>query len=65
MAAIVPCPVVAVYSASKIFTDFLTWGLMYELAKYKVDVSSWRAAGVATKIIGASAEDVNIMVSSP
>ena len=52
MAAIVPCPGVAVYSASKIFTDYLAWGLGYELARYKVDVSAWRAAGVSTNIIG-------------
>lgn len=52
MAALAPVPSVGLYSATKIYTDFLTHGLIYELAKYKVDVCSWRAAAVATKLIG-------------
>ena len=62
MAALAPVPGVAVYSASKIFTDFLTWGLIYELTKYNVDVSAWRAAGVSTNII--DNEEPGIMVST-
>ena len=52
MAAIVPVPIVGVYSATKIFGDFLNSGLAYELSGYNVDCSTWRAAGVSTKIIG-------------
>lgn len=63
MAAIVPVPVVGMYSASKIFTDFLAWGLGYELKKFGVDVSAWRAMGVSTNIIGNP--ETNIMVASP
>ena len=63
MAAIAPIPGVGLYAASKIFTDFLAWGLSYELAKYGVDVSAWRAAGVSTKIIWSP--KTNIMVASP
>jgi 17beta-estradiol 17-dehydrogenase / very-long-chain 3-oxoacyl-CoA reductase len=52
MACIVPVPGVATYSASKIYGDFLIDGLSVELAPYNVDTSCWRAAGVATAIIG-------------
>ncbi len=52
MASLCPCPVVGLYSSTKIFTDFVAWGLKYELTKYKIDISSWRAAGVSTNIIG-------------
>ena len=62
MAAIVPIPNVGIYSASKIFTDFLAWGLQYELARYGVDVSAWRAAGVSTNILDNPEPDM--MVSS-
>ena len=62
MAAVAPVPGVSSYAASKIFTDFLAWGLQYELGNY-CDVSAWRAAGVATKIIGDP--ETNIMVASP
>ena len=63
LAAIAPIPGVGLYSASKIFTDFLAWGLSYELAKYRVDVSAWRAAGVSTNLIGNI--KTSIMVASP
>jgi len=56
MAAIVPCPFVSVYSATKIFGDFLLNGLSIELAQYNVDCSAWRAAGVQTKIIGSDGD---------
>ncbi len=62
MAAIVPVPSVGLYSATKIFTDYLALGLGYELARYNVDVSAWRAAGVSTNII--DNPETNIMVSS-
>ena len=62
MAAIAPVPGVCSYASSKIFTDFLAWGMQYELGKY-CDVSAWRAAGVSTKIIGSP--ETNIMVASP
>ena len=52
MAAIAPVPNGAVYSATKILNDFLTWGLEYELAEHSIDVMAWRAAGVSTKMIG-------------
>ena len=63
MAALAPIPGVGLYSASKIFTDFLAWGLSYELAKYRVDVSAWRAAGVSTNLI--RNPKTSIMVASP
>ena len=59
MAAIVPCPFVSVYSATKIFGDFLNSGLAIELAQYNVDCSTWRAAGVATKIINVDEKDTS------
>jgi len=52
MAAVAPAPYGAVYSATKILNDFFTWGLEYELAEHAIDVSSWRAAGVTTKLNG-------------
>ena len=64
MAALAPIPRVGLYAATKIFTDFVTWGLITELAKYKVDVSGWRAAGVSTNIIGNPKID-NPMMASP
>ena len=63
LAGIAPLPTVAVYAASKIFNDYLTWGLGYELKKYNVDVSSWRAAGVSTNMIGNI--EPNPMTASP
>mmetsp|Transcript_25035 Transcript_25035/g.31323 ORF Transcript_25035/g.31323 Transcript_25035/m.31323 type:complete len:105 (+) Transcript_25035:612-926(+) len=63
MASLAPIPTIGLYAASKIFTDFVAWGLMYELSKYSVDVSAWRAAGVSTNIIGNP--ETNIMVASP
>jgi len=61
MASLAPIPGLNSYAASKIFTDYVAWGLMGEL-KY-VDVSAWRAAGVSTKIIGNP--ETNPMVASP
>lgn len=52
MAAVTPCAGMACYSATKIATDFLAWGLQYELARYNIDVSANRAAGVSTKSLG-------------
>ena len=64
MASLAPIPGIGLYAATKIFTDFLTWGLITELAKYQVDVAGWRAAGVATKIIGSPKVD-NPMMATP
>lgn len=52
LAAIAPIPNGAVLSATKILNDFLAWGLEYELAEHSIDVMSWRAAGVSTKMNG-------------
>jgi len=50
LAAIAPAPNGAVYSATKILNDFFTWGLEYELAEHAIDVVSWRAGTVSTKL---------------
>lgn len=50
MAAVVPIPGIAVYSATKILNDFLAWGLQAELADKNIDVCGWRAAGVSTNM---------------
>ena len=63
MAALAPVPGVCSYAASKIAGDFVAWGLSYELARFNVDVSAWRAAGVSTKIIGSP--ETNLMVATP
>ena len=65
MASLAPVPGIGSYSASKIFCDYLTWGLGYELKKYRVDVSAWRAAGVATNIIGAKGKAGSVMLATP
>ena len=66
LASIVPIPGVGQYSATKIFGDYVAWGLSYELKRYKVDVSAWRAAGVTTKIIGKKDEKpTSIMEATP
>lgn len=64
MASITPIPGVCLYSATKIFTDYLAWGMSYELSKYSVDVSAWRAMGVATSLTE-GIDDSSIMVSTP
>ena len=38
------------YCASKIFIDFVSHGLKYELSEFGVDVSAWRPAGVVTNM---------------
>ena len=45
-------PFAHIYTSTKIFTDFVTMGLNYELSAINVDVSCFRPAGVATKLIG-------------
>ena len=62
MAALAPIPGMNTYAASKIFTDYVALGLKGELSKY-VDVTSWRAAGVSTKIIGSP--KTNLIMASP
>ena len=60
LASVAPTPGVSAYAASKVFNDYVAWGLGVELTRYKVDVCAWRAAGVATNIIGNP--DTNFMV---
>ena len=46
MAASVPVPNAAIFSATKILNDFVCWGLQGELAEHKIDVTSWRPASI-------------------
>ena len=39
------------YCASKIFIDYVSHGLNYELSEIGVDVSAWRPAGVVTNMV--------------
>lgn len=50
IAALIPIPFAATYSATKHFVDFLTWALGEELAPHYVDVCAWNAATVKTKM---------------
>jgi len=52
-----PCKYGQVYSATKLFTDFVSHGLKYELTEFGVDVCAWRAAGVKTKLIAGAHPD--------
>jgi len=54
-----------IYSASKTIYDFLAHGLNHELKEFNVDVCSWRAAGVATKIVGHKDAPLNPGMTSP
>lgn len=63
MAAITPIPGLSLYSATKIYTDYVTQGLSAELAKYKIDVSGWRAMGVSTNMTNNT--QTNVMVATP
>lgn len=65
MASLAPLPIVGLYAATKIYNDYVAWGMMYELTRFKVDVSTWRAAGVATKIIGQKGGNPNLMMATP
>lgn len=51
MASLAPMPHVSVYSASKMYSDYLVQPLNWELSEYGVEVSSFRPASVATKLI--------------
>ena len=64
MASLAPIPGVGLYAATKIFTDFLTQGLIYELAKYEVDVTGWRAAGVASNIFSVEVKP-SLVIATP
>ena len=44
---LVPTPFAAVFSATKIFGDFMALGLQYELAQFKIDVCTWRMGEIA------------------
>ena len=54
------CVFAQTYSASKIYTDFLSEGLSYELSGYGVDVCNWRPAGVSTKMLDYKKNDVTV-----
>ena len=47
MTALVPTPFAAIFSATKIFGDFMALGLQYELSRYKVDICTWRMGEIA------------------
>lgn len=53
------------YSATKVLVDYLNHGLSYELKQYKIDVTTIRAAGVATKIIGNKGGTSNPLMTDP
>lgn len=50
----IPAPGISVYSASKAFISYLAHGLSYELRmmSHKIDVLSYEAGRVSTKLIG-------------
>jgi short-subunit dehydrogenase len=48
-ASLAPMPYVQVYSATKIFCDFMTEGLNYELKEFGVDVMGIRSFGISEK----------------
>ena len=64
MMSVSPVRSVATYPATKIFGDYITWGLAAELKKYKTDVCAWRAAHVNTKLIDGE-DDVGCFGASP
>ena len=64
LACLSPAPNSSIYSASKIAGDYIGFGLTKELAKYKVDVCMWRAAGVNTKALGGGMEE-NCAMATP
>lgn len=53
------------YAASKVLVDFFAHGLNHELAEFGVDVMAWRAAGVATKIVGEKGGTGNAATATP
>ena len=55
------------YAATKIFVDFVTHGLGYELAEFGVDVCAWRAAGVKTNLLKSidSKATLNVGTTTP
>lgn len=53
------------YCSSKLFTDFVSHGLAYELSSFGVDVCAFRPAGVRTNMTaGAIADDDAMSVSA-
>lgn len=48
------CTWLQTYCASKKYTDFLAYGLQYELGQYGVDVCAWRPASVSTSLVPGS-----------
>lgn len=52
------------YCATKIFMNFISHGLQYELQEYGVDVAAWRPAGVSTKMVPDSVKDDHFSCSA-
>lgn len=50
IAGSIPIPFAATYSAGKHYVDFMMWALREELGQHGVDVCSWQAATVSTKM---------------
>ena len=61
MTALVPTPFAAVFSATKIFGDFMAEGLQYELQRFNVDISIWRMGDIAK----GPKEETSLMKPSP
>lgn len=53
-----------VYCSSKLFTDFISHGLGYELSSYGIDVSAFRPAGVRTNMTAGMIADDDVSAVS-
>ena len=50
-ASLIPTPFVQLYSATKVYTDFLSEGLAYELKEFNVDVMTVKSYNLTNEIV--------------